>query len=301
MNKIYSIFRTFKPNIKDITIQAYTQNITKLMKLLELNENDINGLFKKLEDKQNIYNLLQDRNYTTIRNFYNGVIVILQATDPNSEILKEYIIDRDNYNKQYSQEALSNEPSKKQRRNWITIDEVNDTIEYWRSRDIQKYMLLSLFIKYPFRNNLRNMEIVKNTRYRTLDPDDKVERNFFIIHKKGVYELAFNDYKTFRTYGEKRFSITDTTLINDLTHYLKETKKTSYLFTAPNGGSFTSNAFTKYVNSIFVNYEDKRIGTTLLRHILLSDALGEVSKIQNALSNIYGHSTETQSGYIKHI
>ena len=40
----------------------------------------------------------------------------------------------------------TNTKSKKQEKNWITEEELNDVLEYQKSFDIQKYMLLRLYM-----------------------------------------------------------------------------------------------------------------------------------------------------------
>jgi len=56
-----------------------------------------------------------------------------------------------------------------------------------------------------------------------------------------------------------------------------------------------TNGITRILNKIF----DKKIGSSMLRHIFLSDNLGEVVKNQEQLANDMAHSVRMQRAYIK--
>jgi len=292
--------KQYKPNIKPSTIKAYIQNLEKIKMILNLPNDNIKTFLKALGDKSNIDALLNTLQYTTIRNYYNSIIVLLQAYGGDKDIIEAYIKHRDIYNNQYKEWASKNEMSGTQKKNWVEMDEVIDIMNSYNNKEgLQKYTLLRLFIEYPLRNSFKNLEITTMAKYNRLTKEDKAERNFFIKQQSPIrFSLAINDYKTYGTYGEKVFNITDPALTADLSKFLRVSKHTSYLFTDGNT-PFTSTGLTKYFNSIF-KPTGKSISTTLLRHIITSDKMGANHKEQMELSDKMGHSVAQNKDYIKY-
>jgi len=286
-----------KPNIKQSTLNAYLQNIKRTYILLKV-EIDKNNLIL-LENKKEITKLFSNRKYTTMRNIYNAIIVSLQSIDGDKQVIDEYVKDRDEFNDLYKNWVVLNEKSPTQKLNWISMKEINLILEYTKTFDRQKHLLLSLFLKYPARNSFRNLQIITYSRYKKKSEAEKIESNYFIKTQKPTrYWFSLGNYKTSGTYGVKLISI-DKSFNKDIGAYLRKTKKTSYLFTNDDNAPFTTNEFTKYFNNIFKS-TGKNISTSLLRHIIVSEEFGDSKKKQEELASNSGHSLKTSNDYIKY-
>ncbi len=83
--------------------------------------------------------------------------------------------------------------------------------------------------------------------------------------------------------------------------------KSDYLFTTLNNPNsrMSSNNFTRWVQSIFKTNFNKTIGTTLLRHIIISHehknkpSIKEVEEAEKKTEDKYLHSSEMNMKYAK--
>lgn len=296
MDYLENKIKEYKPNIKQSSLSAYLQNIRRIFKMLDLDPTDN---LNELLDKDKIDDLFKDRKYTTIRNVYNSIIVSLQALDADPVVIGDYINHRDKYNNDYSAWSSKNEKSPTQAENWISMEEVNKVVEYWKAFDIQKHLLLRLFIKYPFRNNMRNLKIITYAKYKKLTQEQKLNKNFFIKRQRPLnYWFSFNDYKTHGKYGE-RFMKIDDEFTREIGVFLRKKKPVNFLFEDEDNNELSTNDFTRYFKTLFKE-TNKQISTTLLRHIIVSDAFGENKKEQTEMAEKMGHSLNMSNDYIKY-
>lgn len=292
MNNLENIIKEFKPLITASTLHTYLQTLKKLFSQLETDD------FKALNNIENVKSKISYLSPLSQRNVYNAIIVLLQATDSNNPIIGEYTIIRDGHNNDYSSFQLTHAKTPKQALNWLSQKELDDTLEYWKVFDFQKYLVLRMLMAMPLRNEFKSLQIITWAKYKKLDTDQKHQSNFFIKEQNPTrYRLGLNCYKTAGTYGERIIDI-PTELNADIGRYLRQTKNTSYLFTRKTGGPFSSVEFTKYVKSIFAR-TGKKVGTTMIRHVMASLSGAEALEKQQALAETMLHSVEMNTAYIK--
>lgn len=286
------IIREFKPLITDSTVKSYVQNLTKILKKMETTD------YKSLENFENVLKAIENLTPLTQRNYYNSIIVYLQAVKAKDDIIKKYIEIRDTHNAEYEAFAKTNTKTEKQEKNWLSKEEIDEVLAYWKSFDIQKHLLLKLLVAYPVRNDFRDLQIITHAKYNKLLQSDKKGNNYFIKSQRPVkYMIGLNRYKTLGTYGEKVIEI-DPSLNTEIGSFLRKSGHTSYLFTKKNGGPFNSVEFSKYVKSIFAK-TGKAVSTTMLRHIIATINGGEALKKQKELASNMGHSVTQNTDYIK--
>lgn len=118
------------------------------------------------------------------------------------------------------------------------------------------------------------------------DTDNYIEKGKFI----------FNTYKTAKTYSRQEFEIPKE-LKTILTKWVKLSPNdwmiSSYLYNAP----VSPTRLSQILNSIF----DKKISTSLLRHIYISDKLKDVPALKDLteMASEMGHSVAEQLKYIR--
>jgi integrase len=292
MDDIYNVIREYKPLITITTLNNYIQSLKKLFQLLNTEDTNI------LQDYHKVSDVISYMSDLSKRNVYNAIIVYLQATKTDIDIINKYVATRDVYNNDYIEFTKKNEKSPVQEANWLSEKEIDDTLEYQRVFNFQKYLLLRFLQSMPVRNDFRNLIIITKARYNKLTDDDKRHNNYFVKSQRPLsYQIALNNYKTCGSYGEKLLDI-DIELYKDIGKFLRTSKHTSYLFTKLNGGPFNTIEFTKYVQSIF-SRTGKKVGTTMLRHIFASLSGAEALAKQKKLANTMGHSLNMNTDYIK--
>lgn len=289
---IKETIRSVKPNITDSTLASYNQNLTKIARTLEKKDLDF------LENYDMVVKAISHLSPLTQRNYYNSIIVYLQAVKGDEKAIAKYVAIRDVENDAYQAFTKTNTKSKKQEKNWITEEELNDVLEYQKSFDIQKYMLLRLYMAIPLRNDMRDMQLMTYGKYNKMSDEDKKGSNYLLKRQKPLaYFFALNRYKTAGTYGERLIEI-DASLNKEIGSFLRKSGHTSYLFTKKSGAPFSSIEFSKYVNSIFKK-TGKNISTTMIRHMMATINGGEALKKQKELASNMLHSVEQNTDYIK--
>lgn len=123
---------------------------------------------------------------------------------------------------------------------------------------------------------------------------DKEKDNY--IDTKGM-SFVFNSYKTQKTLGQERVAYPKAFKLM-LNRYLKKVGDREYLIFNTRGGQLSNAALTQILNAAF----GKKIGTSMLRHIFLSDKFKDIPKLTDlqATADSLGHSVGQMLEYIKH-
>lgn len=303
------ILKEFKPNVKDNTIKQYVIQLNRLKKLSEKDN------FNFLKDFESVEAMLEGKHFTTVRNFYNSIIVYLQATDGDDDLIKKYVKARDDLNDEYNK-SQTETISEKQKKNFATMDEFNkmlNTMEKeMRAKKIKTkgdltgkekellmmYTIFSMLRYIPTRNDIAGMILTTPNIYPKMDK----EHNYLVVGRAQMY-LMLNNYKTNKTYGkDKKIDVTPTTLVRTLRSYIRATgKKTGdVLFTTSTGNPISRNVLSQMLMKTSKKYMGKSVSTTMMRKIVVSHELGELKQKQEDLADKMGHSVQTQNEvYIK--
>lgn len=198
--------------------------------------------------------------------------------------------------------------SEKQRANWMTWPEVEKkrdeyataaapalkakvmTPQQWTT--LLTSVILSLYTYLPPRRNqdYQDMVVVKQVK-----PDADKSKNYY---ETSTQKFIFNKFKTAKSHGTQVIELKDTPLVGVLTAFLKvhpQRKSPEFpLLVAADGSSFGSvNSITRLLNKAF----GKQVGTSMLRHIYLSDKY-KVDEMKKDAEGM-GHSLAQQREYLK--
>ena len=202
-------------------------------------------------------------------------------------------------NKTLKEIEKSGVKSKTQEDNWIEWSEVEKKEEELKQNkgksynDFLKYLVLSLYTKIPpRRNEYRNMLIVKSSKGLPSDT------NYLDIFNK---RFVFNVFKTVKKEGQVILPIPDD-LMEIINEYIKLrkikiTNSTKEPFLVDVNGKLLNavNSITRILNQIF----DKHIGSSMIRHLFLSNKYGDLKKEQEKDSVSMSHSMSQAQDYIK--
>jgi hypothetical protein len=186
------------------------------------------------------------------------------------------------------QKELSEKVAKFSKNKNITEQEYNTLLEY---------LILSLYTLIPPRRNEYNK---MNIIYKY---SDKFDDNFNYLSYSDN-KFIFNVYKTAKKEGQKIMDIPED-LKNVIDIYIKfhPLLKSKVLKTTDvpflvyyNGEEFNkTNSITRILNKIF----GKRLGSSMIRHIMLSDKYKDVIQEMKQDAEAMGHSVSMQKDYIK--
>ena len=303
-----------RPNAKESTIKMYERNLNKLKRLFEADNYDF------LEDVEKVQKMLSDKHYSTQRNYWNSIIILLMAINHDKKydkLLEEYEALRDAGNKQYEDDNATGKISEKQSKNFVELKEVEAMVDEigkeiadkkikkkgdLTSKDkalLQVWVILKIHLKQPMRNELGGgTEAIMKSRYNKLTKKEKEDNNYLVVEKSKMW-WVMNNYKTSKTYLEKKIDIP-----KDLEKVLRlyiRINGMGVLFKSSTGAPLSRNAISQLLIKTSKSRMDGRsISTTLLRKIVLSDMVQGNKEEQLKMAQITGHSVETMNKvYVK--
>jgi integrase len=211
-------------------------------------------------------------------------------------------------------EAAKNEKTEKQKENWLSWKQVEekraelsgeaDKIKGTTATPAQfdvllQNLVLSLYTDVQPRRNQDYLDMYIVKKWSDKLPQDK---NYLdLTNKKFVY----HKYKTAKKYGTQTLEIPDS-LMESINKYLKyhplwkgAAKRSAIpvkLLVGADGTPLAAvNAITRILNRIF----GKKVGSSMLRHIYISDKYGDLIEEQKDDAAAMGHSVALQREYYK--
>jgi integrase len=296
---IKDIIKRNRPNLSVTSIRSYGSNILNLAKKVDIEINNKDDVVKHLNK---IMTYLKDNLPANKRKTYLASLVVLFDGDKDDMKTVEHIRSlmlKDI--KQTKDEDEKMEMSENQKDNWMDWTDILErynglekSIQHLykleklnkeQLKQLQMYTILSLYTLIPPRRSLDYIEL----KFRNID---KAEDNY--ITKD---EIVFNKYKTAKIYGETKVKIPKKlkTILDKFIKFRGELNDKEYLFFDNNGNKLNQ---TK-LNNILVNFFDKKIGPSMLRHIYLSHYLKNVPQGVFETAKDMGHSVEQAIKYKK--
>lgn len=296
-------------NLSESSIKLYLRNLEKLNDDLPLKN------FNFLKDEKNIISKLNDYKDNTKRGYLISITATLSAVKDKFKALYEkylkLMVDLSNQIKKKPTQEMTDT----QKENWLKWDEVvkkfNDikikVDSFINHKEINEsqynlllsYMILALYIYNPPRRNLdyQIMNIVKK-----YDNSFSSDKNYLSYDDN---EFIFNVFKTAKREGQVKTDINEN-LKHVINQYLKFhplikgkklIKSSNFPFLVYFNGNqlITVNAITRILNKLF----EKNIGSSMLRHIYLTNKYGEDNNEKLKDAKAMSHSVDTQKTYIK--
>jgi len=204
----------------------------------------------------------------------------------------------------------TSEKTEKQKENWIdwtTIKKLS-TDAYTKVKGFGKHLtpkdadhllnttVLSLYTCVPPRRNQDYLDMVIVKKW-----DDDMDKSKNYLDLTGN-QFIFNKYKTAKKYGTQHVTIPNddvNPLMDILATYLKyhplykKNTETPFLVGIDGTPLKAVNSITRILNKIF----GKKVGSSLLRHIFLSDKYN-IKEMQEDAADM-GHSVEEQAKYLR--
>ena len=287
------------------SIKVYVRNLTKLNDDLPL-EN-----FKFLENIQTIINKLKDYKDTTKRNYLICIVSVLSLFPEQKQLHDAYYTLMMDSKKKVEKEKEKGEMTETQEENWISWDKVKEVFnqlehkiqDFYKKKVITDdeytcilgYALLALYVLNDPR---RNKDYTLMNVVDKYEPELDSDHNYYDIGRK---KFIFNNYKTSKKYGRQDIKVSPE-LTLALKKYLKfrsnklnidDQNNKSLLIRADGKPLDKSSDITKLLNKIF----GKSIGSSMLRHILLTDKYKDTHKEMEVTAGNMAHSTAQQAKY----
>tara|TARA_R110000824_G_scaffold27348_4_gene92984 strand:- start:576 stop:1592 length:1017 start_codon:yes stop_codon:yes gene_type:complete len=298
--------------IKESSIKIYVSNVRSLRKKMKI-EGDFDNIdFVKDYDK--VMETLSDLQFTTQRNYMNALIVAMYSmSDFEPDIRVKYEKKRDEFNKMYEDNLASGIVSASQSENYLPHDEIKKVVnDLWvevkpiisrinkdpisitikQRNSLQMFVLLSIYLKYPFRNEVVDLEQISRREYNKLTDNQKAYRNM-LITEQGNMAFSMNDYKTSRKYKEKMIKVDKPERLL-LEKWIKLNGGNPMFMTQSTLKKLTRNELSQMFMKFFKDKTGKSISTTLLAKSLLTATISpeQADKLKKS-AQVRGHTVDT--------
>ena len=287
--------------------KLYQSQIISFFKKSKFSPDD--DFLKKHKDViQEVQRLYQ--NYHSQKNILNAIIIYGRKINYPEKWLAYYGIEIEKLNSNLKSQVNSNEKTDRQAENWLTVDEIKKVIEelkkeipasvstYSQYRSLMAFLAIFLQFNFPRRNDWATMKLV------TSEPSDK-DYNYLVLGGSSkTSKFIFNQFKTVNKMGSQTFPISDNIFytLKSYKSIIQNFSKDDYLFIRKDGEPLNTNEFTKFFIATMKQKTNKKVGTSMLRHIIISEKFGvEKNELQRRqeLAEQMGHSISQQMQYSK--
>jgi len=268
--------------ISESSIKTYTAAVNSLAR--DMGYQELPDGYDWLKDAGKVYQVIKN-SYTSFNTRANKLFAIKYLLDihdaPVSVLLKyeDYISE---VKEAIEEQRADNKKSQKEKDNWLSKEQLMEILKKLETktkrgakdmtdyRNVMRYLILKIHIETPLRNDLADAKIFLNP-----DQDDikNTDYNYIVLDSKAkTAKFIGNVYKTKATHGQIKFTWSKD-IYNELAHYYNDIVDKSihnYFLVNQNGDKMTPNNYTKFMKSIFTDY-DINISTSMIRHIIVSD------------------------------
>lgn len=262
----------FTDPVAETTLKLYTSNLKRL------NGGVIPSSPAFLKKTEDIQAIIDKYATNTKKSYYITIVSYLKGKKVPKKTLQYYYDRMTNSNKEYFESSGLKTP--KQEANWISW---NDVVAHYKTLKpgTLEHLLLSLYVLTPPRRS-------KDYYLMKVVPEysESMDKAFNYLDWKEK-KFIFNNYKTQGKYGEQTLDIPPE--LWDVLSQMKLKKKFEPFFLLnKEGKQLAENGITRILNKCF----GKKISSSMLRNIYLTDRFGEVEKDKQEISEAMGTSKD---------
>jgi hypothetical protein len=281
-NQIRETILSNRPNLSQSSIKTYMSNINKTARDIDRTIETTDDIIKF--NKEILENLMTYR--PNIRKTkLSAFIVALDQKDKTpketadiiEDLRKQLYFDAEDTEKQEEKQKLT----KTQEENYITWEEVMKVYESLKTEaeplfklenlnkkqfnKLQEFVLLSMYVLTPPRRSL------DYAQFKIRNPDLENDNYMITKGKKKEATLIFNAYKNSKRLGKQEIKVSNA-LRNIINKWILKNPH-EYLLVNNNGNKIEQPKINLILNNIF----GRNIGSSMLRHIFLTQKYGDVN------------------------
>ena len=299
--------------IKDTSLRTYLCALKTLSKLIEPENKSPLKDTKFLHNFDNVIKHINNLDkITSKKNKLTAILVALNSDKKkNDKLIEKYSDVLKKLTDEYNEFLKTQTKTETQKQNWITYDElinvINDLMDEVKVRKLktkklltskefdtlQQLVILRTYLSFPLRNDFADMPVLKKADYNKLSKEEQQEKNYLVIDSKNKKKFYISQYKNSKFLGNKILSV-PSKLSKLINLWLKFNTSGYYLVKSDQTTPITPNGITKYLNKIFMKHKNKKISTSLLRHIIIS----HLAKDQPTIAEKEAKEKETENKFL---
>ena len=297
---VYTKIRKERPDLAESSVRTYTSNVLRVGRA-------INGsAFNKNAAK--IPELFKNKSIAVQKGLTVACLVWCRAAKKPHDKLEEQLktLDaavREQVNKQ--------QPSEKERKNWTSMAKLKKMLtrmkEDIKNRSLytadplppreramlQAYTILAFMIKGPLRLDAADVRLISAYKYKQLKTTEKEAHNWYITGAGTDQRLHLYRFKTAKHFARKdgglplRIALDkqDKATFNAwIKTRARQGFEHDWMFVNVQGGKMSRNSLSKLISATTRRRTGKVVGSTLLRHVFLSNYLGNERALEQKLA-----------------
>ena len=270
-------------NIKKRTLENYIRNIRLLCNATT--GHDFDGDIDFLRDITAVKQELVKKPVGTQKTLLASISVIGGDCGLDADVLTKYRLTLKATKEIYAEGLAGRQKSEREAENWVAL------------KDLEK-VLKDLGRRVKDRNIGKKAEDALNKKDFRLLQHFVIASLYLVIHGRNKKFFVINEQKSKKFRGKTQHISVNSKLNKVLNIWIKY-NKSGHLLLDSLGAKMNANQLTKSLNTIFEE-TGKKISSSMIRKIWLSDNFGEAVSKMEAVAEVMGHSTGTASlHYIK--
>lgn len=290
--------------IKDASLNTYICSLKTLKKKLEPNDPPELNNTDFLKDYDKVISIIDNDKLTSQKNRLTAILVALNSDDDkDNQLIEKYGLHLKLLSDKYVSFLKQQTKTKTQADNWISYNDlikvINDIMDEVKLQKLnkktelnnkqfdllQQLVILSTYIAFPLRNDLADMKVLNKKDFSNLEKIQTDKENYLIVISKTKKEFHINQFKNQKFMGSKILEV-QPKLNKVINLWLKHNLSGWYLVKNDRKTPINPNGITKYLNKIFMQFTKKKISTSMIRHIVISNTLkNEPTIAQNEKKN----------------
>lgn len=314
-------------NIKDASCNTYMSALNKLRKKILDNPTGEMTNTDFLQDFDKVMNAInQEHKITSKKNKLTAVLVALNSDNPkNEELIDKFGNELKGLSDKYMTFLKTQKKTETQKKNWLEYQDlirvVNKIMREIKNREItkkkaeeeltnkefdilQQYLILRTYLTFPLRNDFADMKVIKNNDFKKLKKEEIENNNYLVLRSGNRKEFHINQFKNKKYIGSKILKVPKE-LNRVINLWLRHNKSGYYLVKTDRKTPMNPNSITKFLNKIFLKYTQKKISSSMIRHIVISHMLKDEKTIaekeeeEKNIENKFFHSSKINQLYRK--
>tara|TARA_R110000737_G_scaffold342737_1_gene367844 strand:+ start:97 stop:1044 length:948 start_codon:yes stop_codon:yes gene_type:complete len=297
-DKLIGIYRISKPDIKEISIKQYIQNLKNYHKKVT-NKDTFDWVdWDWLKFNPDI--LSDVKTLASKRNFYNSILPLFKSFGmqkvegtENLNVLEEqnkYGLAIQKINKEVRAMSSANIISdNKLEKYQVKFEEIQKLVLKLKlNKDFQSSLILFLMTEYKFRNEISNFKWISLQDFNKID---NLEGNYIVIGSRRMF-ISRGQFKTDKTHGRTETEIENKILRADIKKYIKKLDD-NIMFKNSNGEMYSNDSLSQKIGRLTKAEFGISLGTSSINSLYLEtlnkdtlDALLTLSKNRGTSINI---------------
>jgi hypothetical protein len=251
-----------------------------------------------------------------------GVMAVVKTMLPEeTDLLAKYTAKLKAFDAEYMAWLKTQTKTTTQKDNWATYEQLVDVLKIMKKKlkdkqifdrpvdvglsrreydDLQKYIVFKTYLTFPLRNDIADMKHLKEKEYKRLTEKERKSFNYIVEYNRTKHKFHINVFKNSKRFGARTYDI-PVDLNNDIKYFFKFNESGYFITLSDRTTPISPNALSQLLTRISLEYLEKRISSSMIRHITASHLAKDQPSIaqEEKIADMFLHSSDMNKLYVK--